>query len=388
MSKKGNSSIRLFRNGNLSPEALQAFVQGSLSPDERRQVDEFLSKDPFAQEALEGLQAMPQVDLIGETKSLNQQISAKAGLKSGTASLAPWMRWMAAAAMLFLLVLLGYLVPRWMETQNTPIAAERSAPDALAEPAPGIPSDGNLPAGSKMDAVEIKKEEEMVPVQEENNRELSTNESGEGVVLPTTAVKDQTPLTADLAKADKKQAESKSALSDKYEEKPAVASSGAVPGMAQEENANKAVAVSASRYKSLESVQTDAVVVRESSQLSESDAEPSESGMEKAMDLYNQKKFAESARAFDQLIQSGGKNSEAIYYSGLSHYVNNNYGTAIARFNQLIAENKRYRNGSIYYKALILIKTGKSAEAKPLLEELKQSGGSYRKKATEALEGL
>ncbi|MBX7242353.1 MAG: hypothetical protein K1X92_11445 [Bacteroidia bacterium] len=50
----------------LSPEALQRYLKGDLSETEKRKVEVVMKQDPFIADAMEGLQAMKNPDLLSE----------------------------------------------------------------------------------------------------------------------------------------------------------------------------------------------------------------------------------------------------------------------------------------------------------------------------------
>ncbi len=50
----------------LSPDALQRYLKGELSEKDKRQVEVVLEEDPFIADAMEGLQAMKNPDMLAE----------------------------------------------------------------------------------------------------------------------------------------------------------------------------------------------------------------------------------------------------------------------------------------------------------------------------------
>jgi len=61
--------------------------------------------------------------------------------------------------------------------------------------------------------------------------------------------------------------------------------------------------------------------------------------------------------------------------------MNGNTKKSEKNFEKLLKEGAKYSEGSKWYKANILLKKGKRDEAKKLLDELANSGGSYKERA-------
>jgi predicted Zn-dependent protease len=71
----------------------------------------------------------------------------------------------------------------------------------------------------------------------------------------------------------------------------------------------------------------------------------------------------------------------------VSTYINGNTAKAEQQFDKLLRRGV-YVEGSKWYKANILLKKGKTAEAKELLQSLDKNNGCYHDRAVKKLEAL
>jgi protein TonB len=81
--KKGISSL-FDHSGNLTPDALQRYINLQLGPEELKAVEAHLENSPFDREAMEGLQKQPSADLQQVLAGLDDRISRVAKEKTGT----------------------------------------------------------------------------------------------------------------------------------------------------------------------------------------------------------------------------------------------------------------------------------------------------------------
>lgn len=363
MSRKNKHKPELFRNGTLTPEALKAYAAGELDAAGRAELERYFQDDPFAAEAADGLQEVPQTDFLNEVGRLNQQIRNEAGSPANAAGISSWTRWLAAAAMLILLMVFGYLVPRFMGKEEAKIALrDQEEVSENPEPQPATSATMEESKPSHSDAREV------TPATVPSPPEISPPAAGVAVVTTTEESRSK-PLNA-----------KEKSVTDEKETiviTEAVASPETDVALAETTVQEQP----ASRQESSRALKKEAMTAS-----AKADSERSSSSSPKeAMKLFEDKQYAAAAVAFDAVVKENPSAQEAVYYSGLSHYINDNYTKALTRFESLIGQNRKYRNGSLYYKSLILIKQGKKQEALPLLEELRKNPGSFQKKAEELL---
>ena len=116
-----NKSNSDFFNG-LTPDIMQRYLEGSLSPEIKEKVERYLEENPFEAEAMDGLKSYS-VDLNQELTSLNEQLSDKLFPETRKTSRYFW----AAAAVITLLVVSGLIIYLMLPGQQevSPIAVNQ-----------------------------------------------------------------------------------------------------------------------------------------------------------------------------------------------------------------------------------------------------------------------
>jgi TonB family protein len=77
MSENRNISSLFDRLGNLTREALECYLRGELSDEQKARIEQYLEDSPFEQEALEGLKKQLNQNLHIELEELDDRITAK-----------------------------------------------------------------------------------------------------------------------------------------------------------------------------------------------------------------------------------------------------------------------------------------------------------------------
>jgi tetratricopeptide (TPR) repeat protein len=367
MSKlKTNSG--LLSSGAITEEAMMAYLSGELSAGDKAQFEKLLAEDPFAQDALEGLQflsepaaAQPVID------ALQTKVRERAGLKETKAIKLHWATYAWAAAVVGLLVGVGVLMINMLGNKDA----------ALAENKEAAPTETTL---FETQTQETKLEQGPLPVtdssfvnSELSNKTVTLQESPSEVVVAANqedlvskkpALKDETqPQAAAPAVAGASKAAETAAL----EEQKVVAA----------QNRSKAFSETNAKKESVEAM-SDAMVV------SESKSKPSVS-VDNAMKEFNSGNYKKASEQFDVLLKNQPENAEALYFGGISDYINGNTKKSEKNFDKLLSGSKGYVEGSKWYKANILLKKGKKEEAKKLLQDLSQTNGSYKERAVKKL---
>ena len=83
----------------------------------------------------------------------------------------------------------------------------------------------------------------------------------------------------------------------------------------------------------------------------------------------------------NEILKQQPNNIDALYWGGISDYINGNTKKSEKNFDKLLKDGTKYVEGSKWYKANILLKKGKKEEAKKLLDELSNTSGSYKERA-------
>jgi Flp pilus assembly protein TadD len=106
-----------------------------------------------------------------------------------------------------------------------------------------------------------------------------------------------------------------------------------------------------------------------------------------AMSLFTNGDYKNAEAKFNEVLAKSPDNADATYFGGVSTYINGNNAKAEQQFDKLLRKGV-YVEGSKWYKANILLRKGKTAEAKELLQSLSNSSGVYRDRAVKKLEAL
>lgn len=104
-----------------------------------------------------------------------------------------------------------------------------------------------------------------------------------------------------------------------------------------------------------------------------------------AMKSFNSGDYSTAGDDFDKILKRDPDNADALYFGGISDYINGKTAKSENNFDKLLKKGNKYIEGSKWYKANILIKKGHSEAAKPLLQDLSNSNGSYKERAIKKL---
>ena len=96
---------------------------------------------------------------------------------------------------------------------------------------------------------------------------------------------------------------------------------------------------------------------------------------------FNGGDYKASSDQFSEILKQQPNNAEALYFGGISEYINGNSKKSEKNFDKLLKDGTKFSEGSKWYKANILLKKGKKDEAKKILDELANSTGSYKERA-------
>ena len=104
-------TVKLSEQGVVTEEALIAYLNNKLSPEEKQQLEKLLLEDPFAQDALEGLQSSAsQAKVTTSLSSLNKKVRARSGLKERKKLQIHWVNYVWAAVVFGLLIGIGFIM--------------------------------------------------------------------------------------------------------------------------------------------------------------------------------------------------------------------------------------------------------------------------------------
>ena len=172
----GNNISTLFdRSGNLTPDAMQRYLSGKLSPTETEAVEAHLESSPFDLEAMEGLRKHPAMNAGQVVAGLDAQIR-QAALQKAYAPPKPFIRryyWAAAAGLAGLVGLTVLLVFMFRSPSSQQLAV-RSSQSEVSTPEPGTRNPEPGTVGSQQSAVSSPESGIRNPEPETRNQEPET----------------------------------------------------------------------------------------------------------------------------------------------------------------------------------------------------------------------
>jgi len=392
--------IKLSEQGIIREEALLAYVNNELNGDEKQELEKLLKDDPFAQEALEGLQQSTKASAVVAVSNINKKVRERVGLKERKIIQLHWSNYAWAAVVFGLLIGVGFIMVSYFGKQDSSIAMNKNTPEETV----------NL--------LEKKAEEPVVAP-------LTVP-----LVTDSLAVTEQQNVAADESPAENKaafkandkevaEAESKDMKAVATKQQPAAAPVKVAAPALSANDADKSIAVSGGAAKGKEEVVVNSLRVasgdantekkkmaakeeslKRSKLEKKEDAAPTTENivrgsivetvpinkvtiitMDDAMKSFNSGDYKASSEQFTEILKEQPTNADALYFGGISDYINGNTKKSEKNFDKLLKDGTKFTEGSKWYKANILLKKGKRDEAKKILDELANSNGSYKERA-------
>jgi tetratricopeptide (TPR) repeat protein len=409
--RQRTDKIILEEHGIVREEALLAYLNKELSAEEMQQMDKLLEGDPFAQEALEGLKQTTRATATAAVVNINRRVRERTGTKEGAGAKMHWTAYAWAAAVLGLLVGIGFIMVTFMGNKTDGTIAMNEAPqqenvNLLPNQQPAattqefVPAAGSTdntttvtetpvmanggalaPAGNQSTAPVINGSLAAAPAEQalkENTATGTANNTGAYKNINTTDDEGTAPAqkpvvqpgtTVDNLTLRRGVREDNNAgrTTDKS----------ATPASAE----RKAPAPELKKDKQQTATYTTQPVVRGSIMEKEETDRVTVITMDDAMKSFNNQDYKTSSEQFGEILKQQPNNADALYFGGISDYLNGNTKKSEKNFDKLLKDGNRYSEGSKWYKANILLKKGKRDEAKKLLDELANSSGSYRERA-------
>lgn len=98
------------------------------------------------------------------------------------------------------------------------------------------------------------------------------------------------------------------------------------------------------------------------------------------------KEYKAANSDYEKVLKKDSKDTEALFYSGISLYKIKQYNKALLRMNKVIKSNhKKYTDEAVWYKVLINEKLNRDKENIILLNNIIQNKGNYQEKARKKL---
>jgi tetratricopeptide (TPR) repeat protein len=357
MSGPKKDKVILSEQGVVTEEALTAYLQNKLSPEEKQQLEKLLQEDPFARDALEGLQSSAnQTGVHTSISALNKKVRERSGLKEHKRLKLHWVSYAWAAVVLGLLIGIGFVMVNFLNRKDNNLAVNSNKENVTAPALPlkdtmvsekpkVVMADSTVSSRPVTDTATVSvtggaaqsKPAPTEPQKEADNVAANpvTNKAPQPVALQTTVPSGQKAAEFSKSKADT----SKHITANAYKYNLAVTPDNKDAGALQDD----------------------------------------------AMKSFNSGDYATAGDDFDKILKHDPDNADALYFGGISDYINGKTAKSENNFDKLLKKGNKYMEGSKWYKANILIKKGHSDAAKPLLQDLSNSNGSYKERAIKKL---
>lgn len=387
-------NIILTEEGVITQEALLAYAQGRLSPEEVAQVDKLLREDPFAQEALDGIRnSAAAAGMDTALTAINSRLREKAGMreKKRKGIEIHWATYAYAAVIVGVLLGLGFVMVHFIQQNDTTIAMNKSTPQAeesmpvaaqKADTVAMLPDTTHLvaapPAMVATDTVKLIAQNTGTLSASSG---ISSAPSGyaQGAALQTPLKAPATPASGNaFTPAEKK------ATSTQSEQ--VVTAKASAPAAADEANNTKdmrtnAAVVQNEAARPVTTTETKAETKKEKVNATVAD------NMKEARALFDAGDFKEAGKKYNKVLSDQPENMDALFFGGICEYKNGKLKPAEKNFDKLL-KSGQYVDGSKWYKANVLLDRGKKDEAKRLLEQLTTTPNPYKDRAVKKYEEM
>lgn len=357
--------ITIAENGILTNEAMVAFLEGRLSPVQNAEIEKIMAEDPFAAEALEGIKAQNiSISTVNATLShINQKIKDKSGVKKkqNPALKFQWINYAFAASVIGILLAVGIWFVTYLSTADKQMAKNETT----------LQNDNTI--ATTATAVESETADTSAPI---------VTEAAEPVAAAPIATQPNSTLTTDDISTTPNNigtaAKPTIANSETYKFKTAeVSPNASIEGAAAAPTAFKKI--EDRKVAEVAATTADASLAKEKSIVHNS--------LQNATAAYNRGDYKNAQTYYAEAIKENPANVDAIFYGGVSSYINGDMRNAEQNFDILLKK-KAYKDGANWYKANILIKKGENGKAKEILRELTNTNGYYKERAIKLYEDL
>ncbi|MCS6819103.1 MAG: hypothetical protein RMJ53_07900 [Chitinophagales bacterium] len=401
MSGKRKSNIPLTENGVITEEAMLAYLRGELSSENVVKFEKLLAEDPFAQEALEGYrQKEVQHSLKENINDLKQRVIVRSGAKKKIASFSVLyiFRYAVAAVIAGIFIALTFFITRYFDKKSD-LALEREQSSVTVTPNENGQNILNADSTTLQNGKEIEALAEKSSLADSTNITINSN-IPQGLQEPAypnapsaeTRAKTETNFEiSPAAKVSTTPTGNKDALSGEIKNAtPAQSIKEEPKALSKNEYAitDQKYAITDPKNLSVQSTTISDKDVSKTSDKFEDGEEVLPLNMESAMENFKKKNYKAAAKQFNKIAEREPENLDAIYYGGISLYINGDNNKALKNFEKLIEKGKKHTDGSKWYKSQILLRKGKKDEALLLLFELSSSTGIFQERAIEKINEL
>ena len=393
--------IKLSEQGIICEEALLAYVNNELNGDEKQELEKLLLDDPFAQEALEGLQQSTKASAAVAVNNINKKVRERVGLKERKIIQLHWSNYAWAAVVFCLLIGVGFIMVSYFGKQDSSIAMNKNTAEEVnllekkVEETSVAPTDITVATDSivvteQQNVAADESPAEVAPAFKANDKEVAEAESKDMKAVATKQQPAAAPVKVAAPALPANDADKSLAVSGgaaKGKEEVTMSSYKVASGDAKTEQKNIAAKAKEESLKKKaverkeDAAPTTESIVRGSIVETMPVNKVTIITMDDAMKSFNSGDYKASSEQFSEILNQQPTNADALYFGGISDYINGNTKRSEKNFDKLLKDGTKFTEGSKWYKANILLKKGKRDEAKKILDELANSSGSYKERA-------
>jgi len=107
-----------------------------------------------------------------------------------------------------------------------------------------------------------------------------------------------------------------------------------------------------------------------------------------AFEKYQLKDFQQAIGLFNQALEDKPDDPVLLFYLGIAHLEEGETSLAVASFNKVVASEHGLKEPAKWYLGLAYLKMEEPRDARQILQEIIEEGGSYKDKAKEILQKL
>lgn len=402
MSGQKRNNIPLTQHGVITEEAMLAYLKGELSPENTAQFEQLIANDPFAREAIEGLQTANANALKSTFAEITQKVAEKTGAEKPvkTISFSGVARYAVAAILIGALIGFAFLITNYFNKQANQMALnEETQPTPPAEAAP-LFEEKSIPLDGDTTVAEAQVMESQDAIAQED--EIAAKSKTESIQAVKTDGASSTSLAINQPSSS---STSSATLAAKNTDEKAMAviqsERGAKETKAKQSKVAAGVAPKPNTAVNADAEKKEAAVASPTTPVSTTPAKPTSTNdfsddaldklpdnMDAAMESFNNRNYKAAAKQFGKIADKDPANWDAVYFEGISQFINGDNNKALKNFDKLLDKGVKHTDGAKWYKAQILLKKGKKDEAKKLLNELKASSGNFKDRAINKLQEL
>jgi hypothetical protein len=404
MSSHRKERLKLSENGVVTGEAMIAYLHNELAADDRQEMEKLLQEDPFALDAMEGLKSAPaNSNLASSLVAVNKRIRERSGVKEKGPFRLHWTTYAWAAAILGLLVGIGCVMVFMMGSNDKNMAmnnkaTEQQSQPIIVSPQPETPAKADTSKAAGIPAGDLALAKDSLA------KLPSGNLSAPSGVQGSTAALSNGPVSAGgstgylvghaaatgnggVAAATGNIAANKSPAATLL---PGSAGSVAANSNASAQLADRSKVMAAVPVKQAELMArgTGKSAVADSTTKTNGNKTAPAITMDAAMQSFYNADYKLAASNFDNILKTDPDNAQALYFGGISDYINGQTAKSETAFDKILKKGTVFVDGAKWYKANILVKKGDREHAKALLQDLSNSNGSYKERAVKLMAEL